>query len=256
MPAQGRRSSTPATVQAPPGHPIWGHARGFDRDPLEYLRTVARDHGDVVPLRLAPYRVVLFNHPDTIEQVLVTNQRSFIKGSVVHRLGDLIGRGLITSDGELWRVQRRLIQPAFYQERIERYGALMAEHAERLIGTWQDGQEREIQHDMLRLTLGIICKTLFDVDVDAEASEIGQAFAVALDGVRGRASGAQTALTAVAPLPSRVRFWRAPAAWMNWWNGSWPSGAGAATVATWCHCCWPRATKTAGRSRAARFATR
>jgi cytochrome P450 len=104
---------------------------------------------------------------------------------MVHRLGEVVGKGLITSDDVLWRSQRRLIQPAFHQARLERYGAQMAGYAERLIDEWQDGHAREIQLDMMRLTLGIICRTVFGVDVDAEASEIGQAFGVAIEAVGG-----------------------------------------------------------------------
>jgi cytochrome P450 len=176
---------------------------------LQYLTAVARQYGDVVPLRLPPYRVVFFNHPDLIEEVLATRQRAFVKGTIVHRLGEVLGRGLITSDDELWRAQRRLIQPAFHRERIEQYGALMAGHAERVIDEWQDGQPREIQHDMMRLTLGVICKTVFDVDVDDEASELGQAFAVAIEAVGGRAAGSQSAFSALTPVPGRLRLWRA-----------------------------------------------
>jgi len=195
-------------AQAPPGHPRWGHAREFDRDPLVYVRWLARAYGDIVPLRLPPQRVIFFNHPALVEEVLLTHQRSFVKGTMVHRLGEVIGQGLITSDDVLWRSQRRLIQPAFHQARIARYGAQMAGHAERLIDTWQDGQAREIQLDMRRLTLGIICRTLFGVDVDAEASELGQAFGVAIDAVGGRAPATSGAFASVAPLPGRVRLWR------------------------------------------------
>ena len=200
-------NGTPA--QAPSGHPRWGHAREFDRDPLLYVRWLAREYGDIVPLRLPPHRVVFFNHPDLVEEVLLTRQRSFVKGTMVHRLGEVVGKGLITSDDVLWRSQRRLIQPAFHQARIERYGAQMAGHAERLIDEWQDGQAREIQLDMRRLTLGIICRTVFGVDVDAEASEIGQAFGVAIEAVGGRAPATSGAFASVAPLPGRVRLWRA-----------------------------------------------
>jgi cytochrome P450 len=210
--ARGEGVSKSAGVQAaraPRGHPLWGHAREFDRDQLTYVSWLAREFGDVVPLRLSPYRVVLFNHPDLIEQVLVAKQRAFIKGCVVHRLGEVLGRGLITSDGELWRSQRRLIQPDFHRERIERHAAMMADHAERLIDGWQDGQEREIQQDMLRLTLGIICKSVFGIDVDEDTTEIGQAVSVALEAVRGRGSGPGSAVASVAPMPGRLRFWRA-----------------------------------------------
>ena len=212
MPAQDPEPSaiphvTPA--QAPPGHPRWGHAREFDRDPLQYAQWLAHEYGDIVPLRLPPHRVVFFNHPALIEEMLLTRQRSFVKGTMVHRLGEVLGKGLITSDDALWRSQRRLIQPAFHQAQIERYGAQMAGHAERLIDEWQDGQAREIQHDVMRLTLGIICKTVFGVDVDAEASEIGQAFGVAIEAVGGRAPATLGAFASMAALPGRVGLRRA-----------------------------------------------
>jgi cytochrome P450 len=105
-----------------------------------------------------------------------------------------------------------LIQPAFHQERIEEYGAQMAAHAERQVAAWQDGREREIQADMLRLTLGIVCKVLFDLDVDREVEEVGQAVDVVLEAVRGRAlagRGAQGTLASVTQMSGRVRFWQA-----------------------------------------------
>jgi cytochrome P450 len=199
-------------VIGPHAHPTRGHAEEFDRDELTYVCRLAREHGDVIPLHLPPYRVVLFNHPDAVEQVLVGKHRAFIKGSIVHRFGEVLGRGLITSDGPLWRSQRRLIQPAFHQERIEQYGLMMAAHAERQVAAWPDGQEREIQQDMLRLTLGIVCKALFDVDVERDVDEIGRAVEVVLEAVRGRASsgqGAQGTFGSVTQMSGRVRFWQA-----------------------------------------------
>ncbi|MGE3539821.1 MAG: cytochrome P450 [Candidatus Tectimicrobiota bacterium] len=208
MPAQDPSPpavSTPA--QEPPSHPRWGHAREFDRDPLQYVHWLARTYGDIVPLRLPPYRVVVFNHPALIEAVLLTHQRAFGKGTLVHRLGAVVGHGLLTSDDALWRRQRRLIQPAFSPAPIAHAGAQMAAHAARLIATWQDGQVRDIQHDMQRLTLGLICGTVFGVDVDAEAGTIGQAFDVALAAVGGRAPAPLGVGASVAALPGRVRFW-------------------------------------------------
>jgi hypothetical protein len=89
MAAQDRNCPHPlaSSPRAPTSHPVWGHAREFDRDQLHYLTFLAREYGDVVP-RLPPYRVVFFNHPDLIEQVLVSKQQAFLKGTIVHRLGE------------------------------------------------------------------------------------------------------------------------------------------------------------------------
>ncbi len=84
----------------------------------------------------------------------------------------LVGNGLLTSEGEEWRRQRRLAQPAFHRQRISGYGNVMVEFAQRLIATWQTGEERDIYRDMMRLTLEIAAKTLFNADVSGDADKV------------------------------------------------------------------------------------
>ena len=71
----------------------------------------------------------------------------------------------MTSEGEFWRGQRKLAQPAFHRERIAAYGRLMVEFTERMLAVWADGQVRDAQDDMMRLTLEIVAKTLFDAEI-------------------------------------------------------------------------------------------
>jgi len=122
----------------------------------------------------------LANHPDYVREVLVTHNSNFIKGRALQRAKRLLGQGLLTSEGDLHRRQRLLVQPAFHRKRIASYGQVMVEHAERASARWKNGDTFEMGHEMTRLTLGIVSKTLFDADVDSEADEIGEAMTTIL----------------------------------------------------------------------------
>ncbi|MDQ3919307.1 MAG: cytochrome P450, partial [Acidobacteriota bacterium] len=147
----------------------------FRRDPLNFLARLAREHGDVVHFRVGGQHAYLLNHPDLVRDVLVTNQDCFHKGRALQRSKRLLGEGLLTSEGELHRRQRRLAQPAFHKKRIESYGAVMADYASRHISGWRDGDGVDIAREMMRLTLAIVGKTLFDADVESDADDIGGA---------------------------------------------------------------------------------
>src|SRR4029453_11213451 len=84
------------------------------------------------------------------------------------------GNGPVTSEGEFWRRQRRLAQPAFHRQRISSYGDVMVEYAERAITNWKENEERDLSRDMTRLTLEIVVKTLFNSDVSRDADHVGQ----------------------------------------------------------------------------------
>ncbi len=164
----------------PPGNLIQGHQAEFRRDPLAFLTRTAREYGDLATIRFGPARVVLASNPDYVESVLVTNARIFHKGPALRRNPVLLGNGLLTSEGELWRKQRRLIQPAFSRQRINAYGEVMAAYAQRAVAGWADGEARDIHAEMMRLTLAIVAKTLFDADVETEAPRVGKALEAAL----------------------------------------------------------------------------
>jgi cytochrome P450 len=156
------------------------HVLALKRNRLEFLQRMAR-HGDVAHVRIGPQPVYLFRHPDAIKEILVTQHRNFIKGRGLQRAKRLLGEGLLTSEGAFHLRQRRLAQPAFHRQRIAGYAATMAAYAERAAARWRDGQETDIAEEMMRLTLAIAGKTLFDADVEDEAEEIGEALTAALE---------------------------------------------------------------------------
>jgi cytochrome P450 len=125
--------------------------------------------------------VFIFNHPDDIEAVLVTLNKKFIKGRALRANKRLFGEGLLTSEGEAWLRQRRLAQPAFHRSRIASYADTMVRFTEQMLGGWRDGDGCNVHEEMMRLTLAIVAKTLFDADVTREAKEIGEALEVVME---------------------------------------------------------------------------
>jgi cytochrome P450 len=162
----------------PRGPKTWipgAYLRALQYRPLQFLTGLARDYGDASQFRVGPQPVFFFAHPDQVRDVLVTRQASFIKGLALQRTKVVLGEGLLTSEGDLHKRQRRLAQPAFHRERIQRYGEVMVEKAARTRERWRDGEEIDVAHEMMRLTLAVVAQTLFDADVDHEAGEIGAA---------------------------------------------------------------------------------
>ena len=164
----------------PPRRFPGGHILAMRQDPLAFLTRIAREYGDVVRFRLGPNELHLLNRPVFIRDLLVTNAGAFHKGRGLERAKRLLGEGLLTSEDPVHLRQRRMIQPAFHQERIAGYGGVMAEHGERLAARWKNGETRDISTEMSRLTLAIVGRTLFDADVESEADEIGEALTTAV----------------------------------------------------------------------------
>src|SRR5262245_12756752 len=131
-------NNSPMKPAGPKGRYLIRNILEFDRDPLNFLLRCRREYGDVAYHGVFGMKFFLFNHPDLIEYVLVTNNRNFIKdrGWRIRPLRRLFGNGLLTSEGEFWIRQRRLAQPAFHRERIASYGEAMVESAEQLISNW------------------------------------------------------------------------------------------------------------------------
>src|SRR5277367_794574 len=124
-----------APVRRPPGPrglPILGLTLAVRKDALGTLRRVAREYGDIVRLPVAFQDRIFLNHPDFIEQVLVVQQAKFHKSELTKRVTEgLLGQGLLISEGDFWRRQRRLVQPAFHRSRINDYAAAIIDSAER-----------------------------------------------------------------------------------------------------------------------------
>ncbi len=178
---------------------------------LAFTRGMAREYGDVVHVDISRKQpAYIISHPDHVREVLVTQQKSFMKGRSFERIKRLLGNGLLTSEGDFHLRQRRLAQPAFHRQRIAAYAATMSEHAARMRDRWREGETLDVSQEMMRLTLGVAAKTLFDADVESEAGEIGAALTEAINALN-IAIIPYSELLDKLPLPIFHRFRRARA---------------------------------------------
>ena len=175
--SEARKNSSPPGPGGSTFAFLFGDRR---RDPLAFFTKLARDYGDVSQLKLFDFRTLFINHPDDIEDMLVNKARKFEKGRVLKANMRLFGEGLLTSEGDFWLRQRRLVQPAFHRGRVAAYGTTMVEYAERAMRGWKHGEVRDIHEDMMEITLQIVGKTLFNAELTRDAKEVGETMEVLL----------------------------------------------------------------------------
>jgi cytochrome P450 len=191
------------------GLPYFGPLFQLRRDPLAVLRRAAR-LGNVVWFRVGPRRIFLVPHPDAVRRVLVDNYRGYNKrtrGYEVVRL--FLGNGLLTSEGDFWRRQRRIAQPAFHRARIEHFGSIMQRAAASMVEEWAEYARRRERFDvcesMMRLTLRIVGECLLSTDPSGESDRVGGALSTLLQSFIKRT----TALVTVPrtwPTPHNLRI--------------------------------------------------
>jgi cytochrome P450 len=164
----------------PPGpkpHFLIGNMPLASPNPLAVFSRWAAEYGDIFYYRAGWIHVYFLNHPDLIEFVLVRNHQNFLKGRVIRNSRWFFGDGLLTSEGEQWKRQRRLTQPAFHRDRIALYAGVMTNYAEQMLSLWQDGAVIDAHQEMMRLTLRIVVRALFDVEAE-ETEEISRSLNV------------------------------------------------------------------------------
>jgi cytochrome P450 len=152
--------------------------REFIHDPIRTLQDISYKYGDISHFRLGHQHVYLVNNPDYIEKVLVYDHRNFTKGKRLQLAKSLLGEGLVTSEGDLHNRQRRIIQPIFHPKQITTYGKAITDYASTLNHKWKDGDTYDMLKEMMQLTLSIICKSVLNYDVEAEAEDVGKALTI------------------------------------------------------------------------------
>ena len=201
----------PAVLRRPPGPPprfLIGNLPLFDPDPLSIYTRWAREFGDIFYYRAGWMDVYFLNHPSLIESVLVSQSQNFAKDKVIQNSRWFLGEGLLTSEGSGWLRQRRLSQPAFHRERMASYGHTMAAYAEDMLSTWQHGEERDIHQEMMQLTMRIVAKVLFSVEVKADTERVAGALNILMRHTSGGRMILPPALRHI-PVPAMIRVKRA-----------------------------------------------
>lgn len=167
----------------PKGVPIVGNILQFQRGALDYIRETQQIYGRMATLHFGKEPIVLLFRPEHVRYILVENPRNFVKPhrGIGGNLKALLGDGLLTSEGDFHRQQRRLVQPAFHKKRVESYASVMVQLTQEMLAEWQPGLELNIARAMQQLTLRIIAKTLFDIDSHTQTDELGKAFTAVIE---------------------------------------------------------------------------
>ena len=157
----------------PPWRDLMPLMRMFGSDILGALTLVRDRYGDFVRTRL-PLHIYFVYAPPAIEEILVKKAEAFRKDYTSRLLARVVGNGLLLSEGETWRRQRRLVQPAFHHQQLQSYAALMVGAIDRAMTGWRGGEARDVHADMMAVTLDIVAEALFGADVSAAAGDIGR----------------------------------------------------------------------------------
>lgn len=165
----------------PRGKPIVGSLPELRSQRLQFLTSNRQRYGDLVYMSGGPRRIYQLNNPDDIQYVLVKAPHKFHKSPNLKAVtGPILGQGLLTSDGDFHRQQRKLIQPVFHHQRISRYAGVMVDYTARMLDGWQNGASLDMHDEMMHLTMAIVAKTLFDADVSQAADSVGHAISFAI----------------------------------------------------------------------------
>lgn len=171
----------------PRGRPYFGHLGELRRDRLGFLTRLAREYGDFVPMKVRSTDVVLVSDPALIEEMLFARAADFSKNNLSDFFAPALRRFLLFEESTSWLEQRRLAQPALRPDRLPAYTAIMAARAEHMCDGWTDGQTVDAVAAMRSLTLDILARTLFDLDLAQIGIEAPAIFDAILEDVGARA---------------------------------------------------------------------
>ncbi len=175
---------------------------------IGYFDRLFEQYGDFFVVQIGEGRMFMVSNPEAIYEILVEKPKQFYKGSDYRNrqngLARFLGNGLLTSDGEFWKRQRKLVAPALHARRIEAYADTMIEVTERMLESWRGRTELDVDQEMMHATLQIVAKSLFNADVHEDADRVGAALTVIQ-----HAMGGMTLIPAWMPTPGKIRTNRA-----------------------------------------------
>ncbi len=161
--------------------PVIGHTREFERDRFAFLERLSREVDEIARMHFLTRDVVLVNSPAAIHEVLVEKARCFEKSQMIRIvLQPLVGEGLFTAGGSLWRRQRRLMAPVFQHAKIDAFADVMVDCARRACDDWRDGAQLDVARETTHIAMAVAGRTLFGIDTFDEADALGQALTTAL----------------------------------------------------------------------------
>ncbi|MEW5848609.1 MAG: cytochrome P450 [Myxococcota bacterium] len=212
MVAQQSLADAPLETSAPgpDGLPLLGIAPHLLREGPNYLVRLAHEFGEVVEFDLGPQRFFLLTNPDHVRHVLQANYRNYVKG--YDKVKPVLGQGLVASEGDFWRRQRKLMAPAFHRQRLQQLAAGMTDEIAATMRRWEGAAERGASVDtaaeMMSMTRDIIVRTMFSADFKDEGALIGDCFEEVMNFL-SRSLFIPFDIPQALPLPSNLRFRKA-----------------------------------------------
>ncbi|TMD74640.1 MAG: cytochrome P450 [Chloroflexi bacterium] len=185
--AQEQQTTKTTLPPGPPRLPYVGNLLSLRQDPLGFMQQLQRTYGNMATIYMGKNPAVLLFRPEHVRYVLVEHPRDFTNRGVFQGNSDGGGgggfgnEGLLTIDGEKHRQQRHAVQPAFHKKRVDGYAAIMDQYTQELLKTWQPGDKVDMSRAMQELTLRIVSKCLFSIDLSSQLGPLSDAF----DGVIG-----------------------------------------------------------------------
>lgn len=178
------------TVPGPTGLPLLGSIFDLRRKGVFWFYVDGwREYGDVFRFRAGPLTLYQFVRPEHIQHILIKNAGNYVKGFSHEKLRVALGLGVFTSEGDLWRRQRRLMAPTYTPSRVTRFAGFMLDETRRMLGRWEARPAEHplaINQEMVRLTMSIISRSMFTLDIGEDFAEVGQALTFLLDFVNKR----------------------------------------------------------------------
>lgn len=172
------------------GNIIFKRKKVFGENPLNFIIDMEKKYPGVVHWKFLHINIVHLNHPELVRFVLQTNQKQYIKSRMYNQLKLLLGKGLVTSEGELWKQQRKLIQPSFHKQHINNLFHEMLNCANEMIADWKtianNGGKIDFAEEMNKVTLHIIGKTMLSTDFRTEFKSVGNTLTYLLKALEKR----------------------------------------------------------------------
>ena len=157
------------TPPGPKGEPVFGASRRYANDPFRFIEALEETYGDVARFEMGPMETYMVADPAAIERILVSEADRFRKPEFQNdALGDLLGEGLLLSEGETWERQRDLAAPAFAMSRLSGMTDRIAAHATEMTDDWRDGETVDAKSEMARVTLNVILDLMLGVELSEE----------------------------------------------------------------------------------------
>ncbi|MFE2145503.1 cytochrome P450 [Streptomyces sp. NPDC059456] len=203
--ARTERPGPVVHAPAAPGRlPLLGHALPLWRQPIAFLESL-REHGDIVRLDIGTWPVHVLTSPEHVHAVLVQQAQQFGRGRIFERLRPMFGNGIVTTDGDFHRKQRRMVQPAFHRNHITEYAEVMGRAAEAMCASWTAGQEVSMLTETRRYALSSVAEMTFSGGLSGQAiAEVHRSLPIVLEGMLLRAVMPKS--LDLLPIPPNRRF--------------------------------------------------